>query len=208
VRRFIFLSSIKVHGEATAPGSPLRPYDTCNPKDAYGLSKLEAESGLRRLTHATGMELVVIRPPLVYGPGVRANFAALMSWVRRGWPLPLAAVHNQRSLVGLDNLVDLIMTCLTHSAAAGQVLLVSDGEDVSTTQLLRRIGRAMGCPVRLFPVPCSWMTLAAAMVGRRGVAQRLFGSLQVDASRTCDLLNWRPPLSLDEGLKRAAEEVM
>jgi nucleoside-diphosphate-sugar epimerase len=204
VKRFIFLSSIKVHGEATAPGSPLRPNDPCNPKDAYGLSKLEAETALRSLTQDTGMELVVIRPPLVYGPGVKANFAALMNWVRRGWPLPLAAVHNQRSLVGIDNLVDLIVTCLTHGAAPGQVFLVSDGEDVSTTELLRRMASAMGHPARLFPVPCSWLTLAAAMAGKPGIAQRLLGSLQVDANGTCELLDWRPPLSLDEGLKRAA----
>ncbi|VTU38645.1 Cholesterol dehydrogenase [Variovorax sp. PBL-H6] len=204
VKRFIFLSSIKVHGEATVAGSPLRHDDACHPKDAYGLSKLEAETGLRRLTQGTGMELVVIRPPLVYGPGVRANFAALMNWVRRGWPLPLAAVHNRRSLVGIDNLVDLIVTCLTHDAAPGQVLLVSDGEDVSTTQLLRRMGSAMGRPARLFPMPCTWLTLAAAMVGRSDIAQRLLGSLQVDDSRTRELLDWRPPLSLDEGLKRAA----
>ena len=208
VRRFIFLSSIKVHGEATVPGSPLRPNDACDPKDAYGLSKFEAETGLRRLAQETGMELVIIRPPLVYGPGVSANFAALMNWVKRGWPLPLAAVHNQRSLIGLDNLVDLIVTCLTHGAAPGQVFLVSDGEDVSTTQLLRRMGSAMGRPVRLFPVPCTWLIAAAAMLGRPGVAQRLLGSLQVDTSRTCDLLDWRPPLSLDEGLKRAAGRVM
>jgi nucleoside-diphosphate-sugar epimerase len=208
VRRFIFLSTIKVHGEATASGSPLRPDDACDPKDAYGLSKLEAETALRRLTQDTGMELVIIRPPLVYGPGVKANFAALMNWVKRGWPLPLAAVHNQRSLVGLDNLVDLIVTCMTHGDAPGQVFLVSDGEDVSTTELLRRIGSAMGRPARLVPVPCTWLTLAAAMVGKRGIAQRLLGSLQVDASRTCELLDWRPPLSLDEGLKRAAGRVV
>ena len=203
VRRFVFVSSIKVNGEATKPSVPFSADDIPAPMDAYGVSKMEAEQGLREIALQTGMEVVIIRPPLVYGPGVKANFAAMMRWLRRGVPLPLGAIHNQRSLVALDNLVDLIVTCLSHPAAANQTFLVSDNEDISTTELLRRMGRAMGRPARLIPVPTSWLKLAAAMAGKRLVAQRLCGSLQVDIEKTRRLLGWRPPVSLDEGLRRA-----
>ena len=148
--------------------------------------------------------MVIIRPPLVYGPGIKANFAAMVRWLQRGVPLPLGAIYNQRSLVALDNLVDLILTCLTHPAAANQTFMVSDGEDVSTTELLRRMGQAMGKPARLIPVPASWLKVAAGLVGKSDVAQRLCGSLQVDISKTRELLGWVPPVSLDEGLRRAA----
>ena len=203
VKRFVFVSSVKVNGESTLPGQPFTESDSPNPQDAYGLSKYEAELGLRQIAVESGMEVVIIRPPLVYGPGVKANFSAMMRWLRRGVPLPLGAIHNQRSLVALDNLVDLIVTCLTHPAAANQTFLVSDGEDVSTTELLRRMGQAMGLPARLVPVPVSWLKLAAALVGKPDVAQRLCGSLQVDIEKTRRLLGWTPPLSLDEGLRRA-----
>jgi UDP-glucose 4-epimerase len=204
VKRFVFVSSVKVNGEATLPGQPFTADDAPAPLDAYGISKMEAEQALREIALQTGMEVVIIRPPLVYGPGVKANFAAMMRWLQRGVPLPLGAIHNQRSLVALDNLVDLIVTCLTHPAAANQTFLVSDGEDVSTTELLRRMGRAMGRPARLIPVPVSWLKLAAALVGKRDVAQRLCGSLQVDIEKTRRLLGWTPPLTLDQGLKKAA----
>jgi nucleoside-diphosphate-sugar epimerase len=205
VRRFVFVSSVKVNGESTQLGSPFRADAVPAPLDAYGISKMEAEQGLRGLATQTGMEVVIIRPPLVYGPGVKANFAAMMRWLRRGVPLPLGAIHNQRSLVALDNLVDLIMTCSTHPAAANQTFLVSDGEDVSTTELLRRMGKAMNRPARLIPVPVSFLKLAATMVGKQDVAQRLCGSLQVDIEKTRQLLGWCPPLTLDQGLKKAAE---
>lgn len=208
VRRFVFISSIKVNGESTPTGQPFAADDVPAPLDAYGVSKMEAEQGLRELSAQTGMEVVIIRPPLVYGPGVKANFAAMMRWLRRGVPLPLGAIHNQRSLVALDNLVDLIVTCITHPAAANQTFLVSDGEDVSTTELLRRMGQAMGKPARLLPVPASWLQLAATVVGKRDVAQRLCGSLQVDIEKTRQLLGWSPPLTLDQGLKKAAEGFM
>jgi nucleoside-diphosphate-sugar epimerase len=165
---------------------------------------MEAEQGLREIARKTGMEFVIIRPPLVYGPGVKANFAAMMRWLQRGVPLPLGAIHNERSLVALDNLVDLTVTCLTHPDAANQTFLVSDGEDVSTTELLRRMGQALGRPARLVPLPASILKLVAAMVGKSDVAQRLCGSLQVDISKTRELLGWVPPVSLDEGLRRAA----
>jgi UDP-glucose 4-epimerase len=205
VLRFVFVSSIKVNGEATQLGRLFTADDTPAPLDAYGVSKMETEQGLREITRQTGMEVVIIRPPLVYGPGVKANFATMMRWLNRGVPLPLGAIHNQRSLVALDNLVDLIVTCFTHPAAANQTFLVSDGEDVSTTDLLRRLGQALGCPARLIPVPVSWLKLLSAAVGKQDVAQRLCGSLQVDISKTRRLLGWTPPLSLDEGLKKAAE---
>ena len=205
VRRFVFISSIKVNGESTQAGQPFTADDMPAPLDAYGISKMEAEQGLRKLSSQTGMEVVMIRPPLVYGPGVKANFAAMMRGLQRGLPLPLGAIYNQRSLVALDNLVDLIVTCISHPAAANQTFLVSDGEDVSTTELLRRMGQALGKPARLLPVPASWLQLAATVVGKRGVAQRLCGSLQVDIEKTRQLLDWTPPLTLDQGLKKAAE---
>ncbi|MEO8409196.1 MAG: SDR family oxidoreductase [Propionivibrio sp.] len=205
VRRFVFISSIKVNGESTQAGASFKADDTPAPTDAYGISKMEAEQGLRELGQQTGMEVVIVRPPLVYGPGVKANFATMMRWLKRGIPLPLGAIHNQRSLVGLDNLVDLIITCITHPAAANQTFLVSDGEDVSTTELLHRMGKAMGCPARLIPIPADVLRWAAGLVGKQGVAQRLSGSLQVDIEKTRRLLCWSPPFSLDEELKRATE---
>ena len=204
VRRFVFISSVKVNGESTQTGVPFTADDTPAPLDAYGVSKREAEQGLRELGVQTGMEVVIIRPPLVYGPGVKANFAAMMRWLKRGVPLPLGAIHNQRSLVAIDNLVDLILLCLTHPAAAHQTFLVSDGEDVSTTALLRRMGQAMGHPARLIPVPSGMLKLAGALVGKSDVVQRLCGSVQVDIAKTRDILGWTPPVSLDEGLRRAA----
>ena len=205
VRRLVFVSSIKVNGEATQPGHPFTADDVPAPLDDYGVSKMEAEKGLRELAAHSNMEVVIVRPSLVYGAGVKANFAAMMRWLKRGIPLPLGAIHNQRSLVALDNLVDLIITCLMHPAAANQTFLVSDGEDLSTTQLLRRMGAALGKPARLIPVPVSVLKLGAALVGKPELAQRLCGSLQVDMSKTRELLGWTPPFSVDEGLKKAAE---
>jgi nucleoside-diphosphate-sugar epimerase len=207
VRRFVFASSIKVNGESTNPGHPFTADDAPAPRDAYSVSKMEAEQGLRQVAQQTGMEVVVIRPPLVYGPGVKANFAAMMRWLQRGIPLPLGAIHNQRSLVALDNLLDLLLTCLAHPAAANQTFLVSDGEDVSTTELLRRLGQALGQPARLIPVPVRILKLAAAMGGKRAVAQRVCGSLQVDISKTRQLLDWVPPLSLGQGLMKVVHGV-
>lgn len=204
VCRFVFISSIKVNGEQTESGRLFHANDLPAPEDAYGLSKWEAEQGLLELARETGMEVVIIRPPLVYGPGVKGNFATLLRWMAKGVPLPLGAVRqNRRSLVGLDNLVDLIVTCLDHPAAANQVFLASDGEDLSTTELLERIGRAMGKPTRLLPVPVWTLQAGATLLGKRDVARRLLGSLQVDISKTRDLLGWEPPVSVDEGLRRA-----
>jgi len=204
VRRFIFISSIKVNGEGTEPEQPFRAGDTPDPQDPYGVSKVEAEQALRVVASETGMEVVIIRPVLVYGPGVKANFRSMMSWLSKGVPLPLGATGNKRSLVALDNLVDLIVTCIDHPAAANQTFLVSDGEDLSTTQLLQRMGNALGRPARLLPIPASMLYAAAAMLGRRAVAQRLCGSLQVDIAKTRELLGWTPPVSVDDALLRTA----
>ena len=205
VHRFIFLSSIGVNGLSTASGSAFSEIDKPHPHNAYALSKWEAEQGLLRISVETNMEVVIIRPPLVYGPNAPVNFGSLVRWLRRGVPLPLGAINNRRSMVALDNLVDLIVTCVDHPAAANQTFLVSDGEDLSTTQLLRRMGQALGKPARLLPVPSALLKLGAALVGRPAVAQRLCGSLQVDISKTRQILGWTPPLSVDEGLKKAAE---
>lgn len=204
VRRFIYLSSIKVNGESTQLGRPFTDEDPPAPIDPYGISKREAEEGLRLIAAESGMEVVIVRPPLVYGPGVKANFLSMMRWLCKGIPLPLGAVNNRRSLVALDNLVDLIVKCIDHPAAANQTFLVGDGEDLSTTELLRRMGAALGRPARLIPVPPALLSAGAAMLGKRAVAQRLLGSLQVDISKTRVLLGWTPPVSVDEALRKTA----
>lgn len=174
------------------------------PVDPYGISKREAEDGLLELGRSRGMEVVVIRPPLVYGPGVKANFQAMMRWLLRGAPLPLGAIENRRTLVGLDNLVDLIATCVQHPAAAGEIFLAGDGEDLSTTDLLRRLAAALGVRAHLLPVPAPLLEAGAALLGKRAVAQRLCGNLQVDIGKARRLLGWTPPVSVDEGLRRTA----
>jgi nucleoside-diphosphate-sugar epimerase len=206
VRRFVFLSSIKVNGEATEPGKPFTADQPPAPVDPYGISKLEAEQGLQELAAETGMDVVIIRPVLVYGPGVKGDFRSMLGWLRRGIPLPLGAIDNRRSLVALDNLVDLIMTCTTHPAASNQVFLVSDDEDMSTTLLLQRMARAMATSSRLIPVPAGLIKAVAALLGRGDIAQRLCGSLQVDISKTKERLQWQPPVSVDTALRRTAEE--
>lgn len=205
VKRFIFLSSIKVNGEATDATGAFTAHDEPAPSDPYSLSKWEAEVGLREVARTTGMQLVIIRPVLVYGPGVKGNFNSMMNWLHKGVPLPLGAIRNQRSLVALDNLIDLIVTCIEHPAAANQVFLVSDGEDLSTTELLQQIASALSKPARLIPVPAPLLEWVAAILGRRAMAQRLCTSLQVDMTQTCATLSWRPPVSLHQGLKRAAD---
>jgi len=204
VQRFIFVSSIKVNGDFTEINRPFSVDDLPAPKDAYGVSKHEAEQVLREISAETGMEMVIIRPPLVYGPNARANFGLMMRCLALGLPLPLSALsNNRRSLVAIDNLVHLIMTCLTHPAAKNQTFLVSDGEDLSTVDLLRRIGVVLNRPVRLFYVPPVLLKLGAIAINKAAVYQRLCNSLQIDMTKTCQLLDWAPPLSVDEGLRRA-----
>jgi len=204
VKRLVFISSIKVNGESTQPGRPFKSDDQPNPEDAYGVSKWEAEIGLKQLSADTGMEIVIIRPPLVYGSGVKANFHRMMRWVDRGIPLPLGGIDNRRSLIALENLLDLIVTCIEHPSAANQTLLASDGEDLSTTELLQHIGEALGRPARLFPVPVGLLSFTAELLGKQAITERLLGSLQVDITRTCELLRWQPPISPGEGLRNTA----
>ncbi len=204
VRRFVFISSIKVNGEGTSLNQPYFADATPAPGDPYGISKMEAEQGLREIASACAMEVVIIRPVLVYGPGVRANFLNMMRWLDKGIPLPFGAIHNRRSLVALDNLADLIVTCMRHPAAANQTFLVSDGEDLSTTQLLTRMAKALGKPARLLPVPSVLLERGAQLLGKKALSQRLCGSLQVDIGKTRELLGWVPPVSVDEALVTAA----
>ncbi|CAI8790159.1 UDP-glucose 4-epimerase family protein [Pseudomonas chlororaphis] len=208
VSRFMFISSIKVNGENTDSGLAFKADDIAEPSDPYGVSKLEAEVGLRALAAETGMEVVIIRPVLVYGPGVKANFLSMMRWLDRGFPLPLGSINNKRSLVSLDNLIDLIATCMDHPNAANQTFLVSDGDDVSTPDLLRRLGRAMGKPARLLSVPRWMMEAGAAVLGKSAMVQRLFGSLQVDISKNYELLGWRPVVAMDDALRATAKNFL
>jgi nucleoside-diphosphate-sugar epimerase len=203
VKRFVFISSIGVNGSQTTLSEPFSEVDEPNPHNAYALSKWEAEQGLMKIAAETGLEVVIIRPPLVYGCGAPGNFGSLMRAVQRGWPLPLGAIHNQRSLVALDNLVDFIITCVTHAKAANQTFLVSDGQDLSTTELVRGMARAAGVRARLVPVPAWALQAGAKLLGKGDAVQRLCGNLQVDISKARELLGWVPPVSVEEGLKRA-----
>ena len=202
VTRFIFISSINVNGLLTRPKSYFRATDIPSPKDLTGSTKFKAELGLMELASKTGMEVVIIRAPLVYGQGVKGNFAKLVKLISTGVPLPFGAINNQRSLVAVDNLVDLIVTCIDHPAAANEVFLAGDGQDLSTTKLLRGVARAMGKPSRLIPVPTTLLMFTATLFGKRIVAQRMLGSLQIDISKARDLLGWKPPITVEEGLRR------
>lgn len=203
VKRFIFISSIKVNGEATLFGHPFTSDDLPAPADAYALSKAEAEEQLKQISNETGLEVTIIRAPLVYGPGVKGNFESLLNWVSHGLPLPLGSVsNNRRSLVALDNMVDLMLICLSHVNAKNQIFLISDGEDLSTTELLRRIGKAMNRTPRLIRFPVWLISFVAVSLGKKTISDRLIGSLQVDIRKTCELLNWRPSVGVDLGLRK------
>jgi nucleoside-diphosphate-sugar epimerase len=204
VRRFVFISSVKVLGESTAPGAAFRADDRPRPIDGYGISKHEAEQGLLGMAQSGGMEVTIIRPPLVYGPGVRANFRSMMKWLGVGIPLPLGRITNRRSLVGLGNLVDLIGVCLDHPGARNQVFMAADGADLSTPELLRHTARALGREARLLPVPVSWLRLGASLFGKQDMLQRLCESLQVDIEKNRQLLGWTPPNTVDQELARTA----
>ncbi len=204
VQRFVFVSSIKVNGEGTELGQPYTADTLVQPSDPYGVSKYEAEQALLVLAQETGLEVVIVRPVLVYGPGVKANFRNMMKWVQRGMLLPLGAIHNKRSLVALDNLVDLILTCVEHPAAVNQVFLASDGNDLSTTQMLQQLGMALDKPARLLPVPMSWLNKTFELLNKRSFTQRLCGSLQVDISKNKQLLGWTPPVSVEDAMRKTA----
>jgi nucleoside-diphosphate-sugar epimerase len=205
VKRFVFVSSIKVNGEQTVSGQKFSEDNVPAPSDAYGISKWEAEQALHQISRETGLEVVILRLPLVYGPGVKGNFIQMMKAVSAGIPLPLASVRNSRSLVYLGNLVDALIACATHPAAAGQTYLISDGEDVSTPELLRRLAGALGVPARLFPFPPSLLKFAGMLTGKSAQVDRLLGSLQVDSSKIRQELGWQPPFSMAQGLKATAE---
>lgn len=207
VNRFIFISSIAVHG-LTSGRHPFSFNDVPNPHDAYGFSKYEAEQGLKELSEKTGLQLVIIRSPLVYGPGVGANFLRLLTLAGSGLPLPLGAVHNRRNPVFVGNLCDLILKCLTHPAAPSQTFLVSDDQDVSTPELLRLLAKAMNKKVWLFPMFGSVLRLAGHLTGRSGEITRLCGSLQVDISHTKELLGWTPPFTLEEGIRETVRDYL
>lgn len=203
VRRFVYLSSIKVNGEQSV--RPFTERDPPKPQDPYGVSKWEAEQILARISNQTGMETVIVRSPLVYGPGVRGNFLELLKAIRRGIPLPLGLVQNHRSLIYRGNLVDALMRCVTDRRAAGQTYLVSDGDDLSTPELIRRLGLAMGKSTRLWPVSGRILRFLGRLVNQSGAIERLTGSLQVDISKIRLELQWRPTFSVDFGLAETAD---
>lgn len=202
VKRFIFISSVKVNGERTARGKPFTADDIPAPVDPYGKSKYEAEKRLEDIGRDTGMEIVIVRPPLVYGPGVKANFLSMLSLLNKGIPLPLGNINNQRSLVSIDNLVDLIITCIDHPSAANNIFLVSDGEDVSTTNLLQLLASAMGRKACLIPFPKTLLNLLGVILGKKLVTQRICESLQVDINKNRELLGWSPPFRMKKMLSK------
>ncbi|NOI30696.1 UDP-glucose 4-epimerase family protein [Vibrio coralliilyticus] len=205
VKRFVFISSIKVNGEFTEPGQQFKPDLANTPDGPYGLSKYEAEVQLGELSREAGLEVVIIRPPLVYGPGVKANFLSMIRWMEKGIPLPLGAIYNLRSLVYIDNLVDLMLMCCRHPKAVGETFLVSDDNDLSTTQLLSTVAAAMGKSSRLLPIPMSLISFSANLIGMPEISRRLCGSLQVDISHTKNTLAWVPPVTFEEGIKKTVQ---
>lgn len=205
VKRFVYVSSIKVNGEATDGARRFSETDSPDPQDPYGISKLEAEQALHRVAAETGLEVVIVRPPLVYGAGVKGNFAQMIKVLSKGIPLPLASVKNLRSLIYVGNLVDALILCATHPAATGQTYLVCDGEDISTSDLLRQLGAAMGHPARMLPCPQALLKLAGRMTGKAGQIDRLLGSLQVDSDKIRRELGWKPPYTVQQGLQASAD---
>lgn len=203
IKRFVYISSIKVNGEVCE--KPFTERDIPAPVEPYGVSKWEAEQVLHKVAEETGLEVVIIRPPLVYGPGVKANFLSLFKIVDRGVPLPLASIDNRRSFIYLGNLVDAIITCISHPEASGQTYLISDGADVSTPELIRRVGAALGRPARLFPLPPALMRFAGKLIGKSAAVERLLGSLTLDSSKIGRELAWKPPYTMQEGLRETAE---
>jgi nucleoside-diphosphate-sugar epimerase len=207
VRRFIFLSSIKVLGDFTPIGRPFKANDMPKPSDPYGISKFEAEQVLLEIESKSSMQVVIVRPPMVYGPGVKGNFASMIHWIILGIPLPLGSIRNLRSMVALDNLVDLLIVCLKHPKAAGQTFLVSDGCDISTPELLYKTAQAMGKKINLLPIPSPALEFVASLLGKKAVSKRLCSSLQVNIEKTHCLLDWTPPITLDQGLKKTVNGI-
>ena len=205
ISRFVYLSSIKVNGESSVPGLPIRQSDTPNPLDNYGRSKLAAELALQEICRANSMDYVIIRPVLVYGKGVKANFSALVSAVKKGLPLPIASVKNTRSMIGINNLINLIVDACTNPKAANQTFLASDGIDMSTPELVRLIAKSLNRRTRIFPFPISILRSLAVVFGKSSVIDKLTGSLSVDISHTTNTLNWRPPFSVESEIAKAVK---
>ncbi|WED26886.1 SDR family oxidoreductase [Vibrio sp. DW001] len=206
VKRFIYISSIKVNGESTEFNEPFRSTDARLPEDSYGQSKAEAEEQLIKFADETGLEVVIIRPTLVYGPGVKANFASLLNLVSKGLPLPFGSItNNKRSLISISNLVDLIITCIDHPKAINQVFLVSDDHDISTSEIVREMAKSLGKPQWQLPIPLYCYETVGHVFGKEDVINRLLGSLQVDIAHTKKTLGWTPPQTLEEGFKETAE---
>jgi len=205
VKRFVYVSTIKVNGEQTSATQSFTELDEPSPQDFYSISKWQAEQALWRIAQETGLEIVVVRPPLVYGPGVKGNFAQMLALIAKRFPLPLASVYNRRSLIYVENLVDALIVCATHPVAAGQTYLVCDGEDISTPDLLRQLGDAMGCPAHILPFPPSWLRMLGKLSGKSEQVERLLGSLQVDSGKIRRDLNWVPPYIMQQGLQATAE---
>lgn len=208
VKRFVYISSIKVNGESTTGLSAFTEADSAKPEDPYGVSKHEAEEGLRLLAEETGLDVVIIRPPLVYGPGVKANFLSLLKLSATALPLPFGSLKNKRSMVYVGNLVDLIVRCIQHPSAVNETFLVSDGDDVSLRSLLTVMRSAMGRSARLVPVPVGLFKLAGALTGKRGMVDRLVGDLQVDSSKARTLLEWVPPFTVSQGIEATVADFM
>lgn len=208
VRRFVFLSSIKVNGEFTPPDHSFAEQDSPAPQDPYGQSKFEAETALLRLSESSGMEVVIIRPPLIYGPGVKANFREMMRWLAKGIPLPLGAINNRRSMIGIENLVDLIVTCLAHPKAGNQLFLASDGMTLSTPRLLHVLSESMGRHAVLLPVPVRCLQIIGTMTGRREMINRLCSSLEVNSTKSQTVLDWTPPVDTEAGLRETARHFL
>ncbi|HEY3300178.1 MAG TPA: NAD-dependent epimerase/dehydratase family protein [Methylophilaceae bacterium] len=204
VKRFIFLSSIKVNGESTVVPFIEKAYP--HPEDAYGQTKLDAEVALKELFRGSKAELVIIRPPLIYGVGVKANFKQLIKFCRLPIPLPFGAVHNKRSLIFLENLVHFIELCCQHPKAANETFLISDGYDVSTTELIAKTRKALNQSSWLIPIPQSWLVYLFTLLGKSSLNQRLFGNLQVDIAKAKQLLDWQAPVSFNEGIKKAVDD--
>lgn len=205
VKRLVFVSSIKVNGEETTGGQRYTEHDVPSPQDTYGVSKWEAEQALHRVAKETGLEVVIVRPPLVYGPGVKGNFERMLQVLNEGVPLPLASVNNLRSLIYVENLADALRVCAIHPAAAGETYLLGDGDDISTPDMLRQLALAMGKPARIFPFPAVLLRLAGNLLGKSEEIARLLGSLQIDSGKIRRELNWQPPFTLQQGLQATAE---
>ena len=205
VKRFIFISSIKVLGEETFPEKPFTAETTPSPGDVYGMSKYEAEQGLKKISVYTDMEIVIIRPPLIYGKGVKGNFAQIISLIQKKFILPFGSINNKRSFVGIDNLIDFIIICMTHQKASNQIFLVSDGQDISTTELIKILSRTMRTKVRLISISSKFLELFSLLIGKKKTAVKLLHSLQVDISKNYNVIGWKPPFTFAESIKRCFE---